>query len=136
MTSSRLNHFPFYRRHAIYVTTIFWSFLTVTPLTSSTGIPDPKVDFTPNQTLPSYALEYAPYVYLHSQELYWPADIPDYLTHVQPEYNFSVVPGFDSTLGGNCQTYLRADQLSNTPGQDKVFLTSKSDVFKDPKDPW
>lgn len=100
------------------------------------SLPDPKVDFLPNQTLPSYALEFAPYVYLHSQEIFYPADIKSFLTNVAPEVNFTVIPQFSSVMGSSSATYLQADKLQQGPDQSKVYLTAQSDIFKDPKDPW
>jgi hypothetical protein len=66
-------------------------------------------------TLPSYALTYAPYAYLHASETYWPSDITTHLQHVTPEQN-----------GTNLASSITIDSLSSY-GPD-VFLTSKDDV--------
>jgi hypothetical protein len=42
--------------------------------------PAPPVATSPQYTLPDYALHYAPYVYLHKDEKYWPANVA---THVE-----------------------------------------------------
>lgn len=132
--SHNMTHFKSHRSSTSKTFYFILSKLIPQALTYST--PDPKVDFLPNQTLPSYALDFAPYVYLHSQEIYWPSEIKTHLSNVQPEFNFSVINGFDTNSGGSTETFLHADKLKESPHQTEVYLTSRSDVFKDPKDPW
>jgi hypothetical protein len=66
--------------------------------------------------IPDYAIKYAPYSYLASDEQYWPSDITTHLQHVYPSVNKTAIA--QSTTLGQLSGY-----ANNT------FLTSKDDVF-------
>ncbi|KAB2108148.1 hypothetical protein AG0111_0g3933 [Alternaria gaisen] len=76
---------------------------------------------TPN-SVPDYVLKYAPIVYLHSEDTYFPTDIQTFLDNTTPRVNFNEVPGPSKPL-----TTSNLDQM----GSD-VWLTSNDDVTKDP----
>jgi hypothetical protein len=64
---------------------VFWA--TSVPLISEAATlrKAPKFDKTKRDTIPDYAITYAPYSYLYSGESYWPSDIATHLEHVTPE---------------------------------------------------
>lgn len=74
------------------------------------GIPD---------GVPSFVVDYAPVVYLHSEDKYWPSDISAQLTNTEPKVNFEPV--------ANAPNPLTLDNLAelNDFGGENVFLTSK-----------
>ncbi|KAF2747136.1 hypothetical protein M011DRAFT_424134 [Sporormia fimetaria CBS 119925] len=41
--------------------------------------------------IPDYVLEYAPYIYLYSQEEFWPCDVGDHLIHTTPHLNYTAL---------------------------------------------
>ncbi|CAH7680937.1 expressed protein [Phakopsora pachyrhizi] len=96
---------------------------------------DPRFDFLPNQTIPSYAIDYAPLVYLHSEEKFWPSNYKTHLDNVQPEIDFKIVPSFAAS-GMNTQTFLRSSNLLNLTDHDQMYLTSKDSIFKVPMAKW
>ncbi|OCK80769.1 hypothetical protein K432DRAFT_296964 [Lepidopterella palustris CBS 459.81] len=76
--------------------------------------------------VPHYVLDYAPLVYLHSQEKYFPSDISAQLSssNTQPEANFTVVSGASSPL--------TLDNLNELNSFGTVYLTSKVDITTNP----
>ncbi|KAL8717114.1 MAG: hypothetical protein Q9225_005612, partial [Loekoesia sp. 1 TL-2023] len=77
-------------------------------------------------TVPDYVKAYAPLVWLHSQEVYFPSDIAAQLVHTKPEIDFSVVAGYPTPL-----TLDNLDALNANNGTN-VYLTSVDDVTKVP----
>jgi hypothetical protein len=75
--------------------------------------------------LPSYAINYAPYPYLASDETYFPSDIATHVQHVTP-----------SSGGSSLASSVTLEDLSSY-GSD-VFLTSKDDVTNvdQPEEDW
>ncbi|CAA9965410.1 DUF946 domain containing protein [Pyrenophora teres f. maculata] len=88
------------------------SFVSSAPLTQSQA----------PSNVPDYVLKYAPVVYLHSTETYFPTDIQTFLDHTTPRVNFTEVTGPSKPL-----TTSNLNQM----GSD-VWLTSNDDVTKDP----
>ncbi|PYI14886.1 hypothetical protein BO99DRAFT_369416 [Aspergillus violaceofuscus CBS 115571] len=81
-------------------------------------------------TIPAYVIEYAPLVWLHSQDVYRPSDIGQQLIHTIPMVNWSSIPESPSppTL----------DNLAclNNVGNTSVYLTSKEGIDADPQPSW
>ncbi|CAH7684621.1 hypothetical protein PPACK8108_LOCUS18922, partial [Phakopsora pachyrhizi] len=97
---------------------------------------NPRYDFLPNHTLPSYAIDYAPLVYLHSEEIFWPSLYKTHLDHVQPEVNFKISPSFPAS-GLSTQIFLRSSNLiNNVLDNDLIYLTSKDSIFEAPMAQW
>lgn len=65
--------------------------------------------------LPSYVLQFAPLSHLYSNETYFPTDVTDHLTHVQPEINMSAI--------ASSVTFSTISSLASD-----VYLTSKDDI--------
>ncbi|GJE85188.1 Vps62-like protein [Phanerochaete sordida] len=65
--------------------------------------------------LPSYVTQFAPLSHLDSTEVYFPADVANHLTHVQPEEDMSAI--------ASSVTFSTIGSLSSD-----VFLTSKDTV--------
>ncbi|KKK24202.1 hypothetical protein AOCH_000777, partial [Aspergillus ochraceoroseus] len=80
--------------------------------------------------IPSYVLEYAPLVWLYSEEAYRPAGIADQLVHTSPEVDWEVVQNLELPL-----TLDNLDQL-NTLGNTSVYLTSKEGIDAKPQPSW
>ncbi|KAL8863560.1 MAG: hypothetical protein Q9178_000241 [Gyalolechia marmorata] len=76
--------------------------------------------------VPPYVLSYAPKVWIHSQDLYFPSDIAAQLQHTKPEVNFNEVAGAPSPL-----TLNNLASLNGLGGSD-VYLTSVDDITTDP----
>ncbi|KAF2741400.1 hypothetical protein EJ04DRAFT_480750 [Polyplosphaeria fusca] len=72
--------------------------------------------------VPDYVLKYAPLVWLHSAEQYFPSDIQAQLTNSNPQVNFATVSGPNP---------LDLNNLNQLGGD--VYLTSKDDVTKNPQ---
>ncbi|KAJ5063897.1 hypothetical protein J3E72DRAFT_395760 [Bipolaris maydis] len=72
--------------------------------------------------VPDYVLKYAPIVYLHSEEKYYPTDLQSFLDHTTPRVDFNEVPGPSKPLRTS-----NLDQMANN-----VWLTSNDDVTTDP----
>jgi len=70
------------------------------------------------ENVPSFVIDYAPMVYLHSQDLYLPSDIGNQLTNTEPRANFTPIPN-----GPNPLTLENLADLNNLGGKD-VYLTS------------
>jgi hypothetical protein len=71
------------------------------------------------ENVPSFVIDYAPMVYLHSQDLYLPSDIGSQLSNTEPRANFTPIPN-----GPNPLTLDNLAELNNLGGKD-VYLTSK-----------
>lgn len=80
--------------------------------------------------VPQYALDYAPLVYLHSDDEYRPSNIRSMLRNTQPLVNFQPIPGAPKPV-----TLDNLDQLNNFGG-DSVYLTSVKDVAVDSQQAW
>ncbi|KAF3242973.1 hypothetical protein TWF192_008441 [Orbilia oligospora] len=80
--------------------------------------------------VPQYALDYAPLVYLHSDDEYRPSNIRSMLRNTQPRVNFKPIPGIPQPV-----TLDNLDQL-NDFGGDSVYLTSVKDVAADSQQVW
>ncbi|KAL8950399.1 MAG: hypothetical protein Q9222_003566 [Ikaeria aurantiellina] len=76
--------------------------------------------------VPAYVLDYAPKVWIQSQDPYFPSDVGAQLAHTKPEVNFNVVSGAPSPL--------TLDNLAslNALGGANVYLTSVDDITKNP----
>lgn len=79
----------------------------------------PKFDKAKRDTIPDYAITYAPYSYLYSGESWWPSDVATHLQHVTPEVNYVAV---ESTV-----TLETLDELASD-----VYLTSNDNVEDNP----
>lgn len=78
--------------------------------------------------IPSYVIDYAPYVYLYSEEAYLPYDIADFITHTHCVYENGTI--INETLGaGN----MNLSVLSNLPKDEDIFLSSNEDFTTDPE---
>jgi len=73
--------------------------------------------------VPQFVLDYAPLVWLHSQEAYLPSDISAQLANTQPEHEFVVVPG---------PSPLTLDNLNELNSPNTTYLTSKVDITTNP----
>ncbi|KAG8534225.1 uncharacterized protein KY384_001069 [Bacidia gigantensis] len=72
-------------------------------------------------TIPKFVSDYAPLVWLESNDKYNPSDIGNQLVHTQPEKDFKVVAGAPNPL-----TLDNLDQLNGLDGAN-VYLTSSTD---------
>jgi hypothetical protein len=72
--------------------------------------------------IPDYVVEYAPLVHLFSGEQFWPCDIAEHLTHVDPFLNYT--PMQDDYQHPTLKTLQRLNDFEH--GRN-VFLTSKDD---------
>ncbi|KAJ9160598.1 Vacuolar protein sorting-associated protein [Coniochaeta hoffmannii] len=72
--------------------------------------------------IPDYVLKFAPLVHLYSGEHFWPADIADFIRHIDP---YSKGSAMNLT-----HTPLDLDNLGDVEEslEDEVFLTSEADV--------
>jgi len=77
--------------------------------------------------VPSFVVDYAPIVYLHSQDPYLPSDIGAQLINTEPRVNFTIVESTPSPL-----TLDNLADLNSLGGED-VYLTSKIKPDEDPK---
>jgi hypothetical protein len=68
--------------------------------------------------VPDYVLQYAPMVYLYSQDVYFPSDLGAQLQHIQPQVKFKPVSG-----GPDILTLDNVNEL-NEFGNANVYLTS------------
>ncbi|KAH6688823.1 hypothetical protein BKA61DRAFT_304670 [Leptodontidium sp. MPI-SDFR-AT-0119] len=81
-----------------------------------------------NHTLiPEFVLEYAPYVYLHRDDSYYPSDMAKHLENTYPSINFTAVEG-----GPHPLTLDNLNEL-NELGGENIFLSSTEDVVTLPK---
>lgn len=75
--------------------------------------------------IPDFVIEYAPHVYLYSEEGYMPYDIKDFVSHTHARHDNGTVvvpPG-----------HMNMTALSNLPRDKDIFLTSNDDFTKDPE---
>lgn len=76
--------------------------------------------------VPSFVLDYAPLVYLHSQDKYRPSDIGSLPANTRPKVNFTDVSGAPDPL-----TLDNLNVLNSFGGED-VYLTSSDNVEQSP----
>ncbi|KAI1262678.1 hypothetical protein F5Y18DRAFT_149506 [Xylariaceae sp. FL1019] len=99
--------------------------LTLTALLSL-GAAAPTKPLQKRDTLPDYAITYAPITYLYSGEAYYPSDISVHLAHVQPEAEFVAIGANNSVNVNNLNAlnssvYLTA---SEKPSNNPYWITS------------
>ena len=77
-------------------------------------------------TLPSYAITYAPHAYLYSGEAYFPSDVATHLQNVSPEVNFTPISGAGSVTLNNLNSYNSSVYLTanGTPSDNPAWITS------------
>ena len=76
--------------------------------------------------VPQYVVDYAPVVYLHSEDPYFPSDIGAQVQITSPEIDYKNISGVPSPL-----TLDNLDSL-NALGNDSIYLTSKVDITTNP----
>ncbi|KAJ5233991.1 uncharacterized protein N7469_005757 [Penicillium citrinum] len=81
-------------------------------------------------SIPQYVYDYAPLVWLHSQDAYRPSDLQQQLDHTTPKVNWTTITGTPSPL-----TLNNLDQLNNL-GNTSVYLTSKEGIDANPEPAW
>jgi len=81
-------------------------------------------------TVPSFVNTFAPVVYLHSTEQYFPSDLSAQLANTRPEINFEPVAGVPSPL-----TLDNLDSLNALNGT-AIYLTSIEDTASIPQPEW
>ncbi|KAF4269815.1 hypothetical protein KXW98_005543 [Aspergillus fumigatus] len=81
-------------------------------------------------SIPSFVLEYAPLVWLHSQDPYMPSDIGQQLVHTTPMVDHKPIQGLQSPL-----TLDNLDGL-NSLGNTSVYLTSREGISASPQPAW
>lgn len=79
--------------------------------------------------VPSYALDYAPIVYLYDADPYRPSDIAAQLANTSPEVNFTAITNGPHPLSLDNLNQLNA--LGDNGGTD-VYLTSKTPPYQNP----
>ncbi|KAL2868414.1 uncharacterized protein BJX67DRAFT_380203 [Aspergillus lucknowensis] len=91
---------------------------------------DPALSGLAATTIPSYVLDYAPLVWLHSQDPYKPSGIAEHLQHVVPQVNYTPIEGVQAPLS--------LDNLAqlNSLGNESVYLTSEEGIDADPQPSW
>ncbi|KAL8798748.1 MAG: hypothetical protein Q9223_007772 [Gallowayella weberi] len=77
--------------------------------------------------IPAYVLEYAPLVYLHSGEKFWPCDIAEHLEHVTPYLNYTPMAASSASL-----SLTNLDKLNEYTNGRFVYLTSDDNVEERP----
>ncbi|TDZ40752.1 Vacuolar protein sorting-associated protein 62 [Colletotrichum trifolii] len=75
------------------------------------------------KAIPDYVWEYAPLVYLHSEENFWPADIAEHVRHMNPHLDGEPLN----------QSVSLSDLHLLDERRGSVFLTSKDDVESRPE---
>lgn len=73
--------------------------------------------------IPQYVLDYAPLVYLHSEEKFWPCDMAEHLIHVTPELNYTQIQSRTQNLA-----LTNLDELNEWDRGRFVYLTSNDNV--------
>ncbi|KAL3466712.1 hypothetical protein BJX64DRAFT_215109 [Aspergillus heterothallicus] len=81
-------------------------------------------------SIPSYVLDYAPLVWLHSEETYRPSGIAEHLEHVVAQVDHQAAEGGPSAL-----TLDNLDQL-NAVGNESVYLSSQEGIDANPQPSW
>ncbi|GME89822.1 unnamed protein product [Ambrosiozyma monospora] len=87
--------------------------------------------------IPQYVIDYAPLVYLYSEERYLPYDIADFVTHFHAEWsNGTEVPVGKLKKDGkrhlNINDLDELEKYNIHPKSNKVYMTSNEDFDKDP----
>ncbi|KAL8679543.1 MAG: hypothetical protein Q9186_004189 [Xanthomendoza sp. 1 TL-2023] len=77
--------------------------------------------------IPAYVLEYAPLVYLHSGEKFWPCDIAEHLEHITPYLNYTPVAASSPSLN-----LTNLEELNEYNRGRFVYLTSDDNVEERP----
>ena len=77
--------------------------------------------------IPTYVLDYAPLVYLHSGEKFWPCDITEHLKHVTPHLNYTPMAAASTGLN-----LTNLDKLNEYTNGRFVYLTSDDNVEERP----
>ncbi|KAJ5885047.1 hypothetical protein N7495_009557 [Penicillium taxi] len=81
-------------------------------------------------TIPQYVYDYAPLVWLHSQDPYKPSDLQIQLDKTTPQKNWTVLAEAPSPL--NLSNLNRLNDLGNT----SVYLTSREGIAAKPEPTW
>ncbi|PYH40722.1 uncharacterized protein BP01DRAFT_203576 [Aspergillus saccharolyticus JOP 1030-1] len=68
------------------------------------------------ETLPEYALTYAPLSYLYSGEKWWPSDITTHLANVEPEVNYTAIGTNGSVTVDTLDSYASDVYLTASDG--------------------
>ncbi|KAF2192600.1 hypothetical protein K469DRAFT_314988 [Zopfia rhizophila CBS 207.26] len=97
-------------------------FSVVTFVTAVSAVPTTRKKRQAPAGVPQFVLDYAPLVWLHSAEQYFPSDIAAQVSNSIPQVNFAAVPNVPNPLDLN-----NLDSLSKD-----VYLTSKDDITKNP----
>ncbi|KAL2064657.1 hypothetical protein VTL71DRAFT_3795 [Oculimacula yallundae] len=77
--------------------------------------------------IPDFVLEYAPYVYLHRDDVYYPSDLAKHIDNTYATINFTAIVNAPKPLTLNNLNDL------NEVGGENIFLSSKQDVTTLPK---
>ncbi|RDW87309.1 hypothetical protein BP5796_03003 [Coleophoma crateriformis] len=88
-----------------------WHFLLLAPQAITSPVPTHK-SLATRDTIPSYALTYAPYTHLYSGEKWWPSDIAIHVQHVTPKVNYAPVASnvtLENLNTFSTDTYLTSD---------------------------
>ena len=96
------------------------------PTTSNDVLKDPNV----MKNTPQYVLDYAPYVYLHKDEQFWPCTMEEHLRHTTPALNYTPVEKDELQVA---PSLTNLDQLNAFERGRYVFLTSNDDVEDRPE---
>ncbi|KAE8354262.1 hypothetical protein BDV28DRAFT_164363 [Aspergillus coremiiformis] len=99
------------------------------PMLAKPTVPVAPLDLT-ETAIPGYVLEYAPLVWLHSEEAYMPSDIGKQLVHTTPMVDWAPIQHGTSPI-----TLENLDRL-NDLGNTSVYLTSKEGIDADPQPSW
>lgn len=76
--------------------------------------------------IPDYVLEFAPLVYLYSEEKYLPYDVKKYVTNFHVEYeNGTTVKGTDQDM--------TLEKLGNLTTNEKLYMEANTDFTSDPE---
>ncbi|KAJ9294834.1 hypothetical protein DTO271G3_6396 [Paecilomyces variotii] len=79
-------------------------------------------------SVPSYVLDYAPLIWLYSQDAYRPSDIGQQVVHTVPEVNRTVIETPPLNLNNL--------DILNDMGNTSVYLTSKEGINANPQPAW
>ncbi|BDD63402.1 hypothetical protein MPDQ_007011 [Monascus purpureus] len=109
-------------RSGISISLPFLSTVVAALFSSVTGSPIKVPRDLSTTSIPSYVLDYAPLVWLYSDDEYRPSDIGQQVAHTIPEVNWKEVEGALSPL-----TLDNLDSL-NDLGNTSVYLTSKEGI--------
>ncbi|KAJ5334837.1 Vacuolar protein sorting-associated protein 62 [Penicillium brevicompactum] len=103
--------------------------LALVALTSTNSVRGLVSEKAP-EDVPQYVLDYAPLVWLHSQETYMPSDIQAQIDHTVPKVNWTSIEGVQSPLDlSNLDTL-------NSLGNTSVYLTSHEGIEANPQPAW